>query len=109
MRAIVLLSGCGDGRSPARGRPGGRSRQRRRDNARMPLVAGIDCSTTATKVVVRDAETGELLRDGRAAHPPGTEIAPERWDDALRAASDGLLEGVDALSVAAQQHGMVVL
>jgi xylulokinase len=75
----------------------------------MPLVAGIDCSTTATKVVVRDAETGELLRDGRAAHPPGTEIAPERWDDALRAASDGLLEGVDAISVAAQQHGMVVL
>lgn len=75
----------------------------------MPLVAGVDSSTTATKIVVRDAETGELVRDGRADHPPGTEVTPERWWEALQAAADGLLDGVAAMSVAAQQHGMVAL
>ena len=38
----------------------------------MPLVAGVDSSTQACKVVVRDAETGALVREGRAAHPEGT-------------------------------------
>ena len=28
----------------------------------MTLVAGVDSSTQATKVVIRDAETGQLLR-----------------------------------------------
>ena len=30
------------------------------------LVAGVDCSTQATKVVVVDADTGELVGFGRA-------------------------------------------
>ena len=34
----------------------------------MTLVAGIDSSTQSCKVVVRDAETGKLVRYGRAAH-----------------------------------------
>ncbi len=75
----------------------------------MPFVAGVDSSTTATKVVVRDAETGVLVREGRAAHPPGTEIPPERWWEALQAAGAGLLDGAAAISVGAQQHGMVAL
>jgi xylulokinase len=77
----------------------------------MALVAGVDSSTQACKVVVRDAETGVLLRSGRAVHPAGTSVDPEEWWRALGAAvaAAGGLEDVSALSVAAQQHGMVAL
>jgi xylulokinase len=75
------------------------------------LVAGVDSSTQACKVVVRDAETGQLVREGRAAHPPGTEVDPEAWWTALQAALEqaGGLDDVAALSVGGQQHGMVCL
>jgi xylulokinase len=74
------------------------------------LVAGIDCSTQATKVVVRDADTGTLVREGRAPHPPGTEVHPDVWWRALQEATrGGLLDGVAAAAVGAQQHGMVAL
>lgn len=75
------------------------------------LVAGIDSSTQSCKVVIRDAETGELLRQGSAKHPEGTEVAPEHWWDALLEAIDqaGGLEDVSAASIGGQQHGMVVL
>ncbi|NWJ69983.1 xylulose kinase [Pseudonocardia sp. ICBG1122] len=77
----------------------------------MALVLGVDSSTQSCKIVVRDADTGELVRSGRAAHPDGTEIAPRLWWEALQAAIDdaGGLDGVAALSVAGQQHGMVCL
>ena len=77
----------------------------------MALVAGIDSSTQSCKVFVRDAESGELIRQGRAGHPDGTEIDPQRWKEALdQAVADaGGLEDVDAVSVGAQQHGMVCL
>ena len=75
----------------------------------MPLVAGVDSSTQSVKVVVRDAETGVLVRESRAAHPDGTEVHPDHWWSALEQASDGLLDGVEAMAVAAQQHGMVAL
>ncbi|GAA0939261.1 xylulokinase [Kribbella koreensis] len=73
------------------------------------LVAGVDCSTQATKVVVCDATTGEVLREGRAPHPDATQVDPAEWWKAWSIASDGLLDGVSALSVAGQQHGMVLL
>jgi xylulokinase len=74
------------------------------------LVAGIDSSTQATKVVVRDAGTGALVGEARAPHPAGTEVDPARWWQALQAATrGGLLDGVAALAVGAQQHGMVCL
>jgi xylulokinase len=77
----------------------------------MSLVAGVDTSTQACKVVVRDAETGELLRSGRAAHPDGTEVAPQAWARAFTeaAAAAGGLDDVAALAVGGQQHGMVCL
>ncbi|MFC4146956.1 xylulokinase [Micromonospora mangrovi] len=77
----------------------------------MPLVAGVDSSTQSCKVVVRDAETGALLRQGRAPHPDGTEVDPEAWWVALLAAVEaaGGLADVAAVSVAGQQHGMVCL
>lgn len=76
-----------------------------------PLVAGIDTSTQSCKVVVRDATTGELVREGRASHPDGTEVAPRHWEEALREAlaAAGGLDDVDAVSVGGQQHGMVAL
>jgi xylulokinase len=41
----------------------------------MPLVAGVDSSTSACKIEVRDADSGELVARGRAPHPP---TAPPR-------------------------------
>jgi xylulokinase len=77
----------------------------------MTLVAGVDSSTQSCKVVVRDADTGAVVRTGRASHPDGTEVAPAAWWDALRAAiaDAGGLDDVAAISVGGQQHGMVVL
>jgi xylulokinase len=75
------------------------------------LVAGVDSSTQSCTVVVRDAGTGALVRQGRAAHPAGTEVDPNAWWDALQAAiaDAGGLDGVAAMAVAGQQHGMVCL
>ena len=75
----------------------------------MPLVAGVDSSTQSVKVVVRDADTGEFVREARGTHPDGTEVHPDHWWSALEGALNGVLDGVEALGVAAQQHGMVTL
>ncbi|KNB52217.1 xylulokinase [Streptomyces caatingaensis] len=75
----------------------------------MAAVAGVDSSTQSCKIVVCDAGTGEVLRRGRAPHPEGTEVAPEEWWRALCAAGEGLLDGVAAVAVAGQQHGLVAV
>lgn len=77
----------------------------------MPYVAGIDSSTQSCKVVVCDADTGELVRSGTAPHPEGTEVHPDAWWAALRQAIEaaGGLDDVSAISVGGQQHGMVCL
>ena len=77
----------------------------------MTLVAGVDSSTQSCKVVIRDAEIGELVRHGRGAHPEGTEVHPDAWWSALQAAltEAGGLSDVAAVAVGAQQHGMVCL
>jgi xylulokinase len=77
----------------------------------MALVAGIDSSTQSCKVVIRDADTGALVRTGSAKHPDGTEVHPDHWWDALTEAiaASGGLDDVAALAVGGQQHGMVVL
>jgi xylulokinase len=74
------------------------------------LVAGVDSSTQSTKVVVCDAETGEVVRTARAPHPDGTEVHPDRWWQAYElACAEGVLDGVSAIAVGGQQHGMVTL
>ena len=75
------------------------------------LVAGVDSSTQACKVVVREAETGRLVREGRAPHPPGTEVDPAAWAAALQQAltEAGGLDDVAGIAVGGQQHGMVCL
>lgn len=76
-----------------------------------PLVAGVDSSTQSCKVVIRDAETGRLLRTGAAAHPAGTSVHPAAWGRAFdqAVAVAGGLADVAAISIAGQQHGMVCL
>jgi xylulokinase len=75
------------------------------------LIAGVDSSTQSVKIVIRAADTGELVREGRAPHPDGTEVDPIHWKSALdlAIANAGGLDDVAAISVGGQQHGMVAL
>lgn len=77
----------------------------------MTLVAGIDSSTQSCKVVILDLDTGEVVREGRSSHPPGTIVDPRRWWNALLAAVAyaGGLEDVAALSVSGQQHSAIFI
>ena len=77
--------------------------------ADVALVAGVDCSTQSTKVVVCDADTGEVVREGRAPHPDVTEVDARVWWQAWETASADLLDGVQAVAVGGQQHGMVLV
>jgi xylulokinase len=83
----------------------------------VPLVAGVDSSTTACKVEVRDIESGAVIALGRARHPatspPRSEQHPRDWQAAFAGAcAEAGVSGAHwpvALSIAAQQHGLVVL
>ena len=83
--------------------------------APVPLVMGVDSSTQATKVEVRDADDGSLVAYGRAPHPvtsrpPLSEQDPKAWWDALViAVGQAGVRDIAALAVAGQQHGLVVL
>jgi xylulokinase len=79
------------------------------------LAAGVDCSTQATKVLLVDPEDGRVVAAGRAAHEVtgaggARETDPAVWWEALRAAlaQTGRARSVGAISVAGQQHGLVV-
>mgnify|MGYP006266470735 CR=1 FL=1 len=84
-------------------------------------VAGVDSSTQSTKVLIKNAQTGELIREGSASHQSGvdkngnpifgTETDPQIWLQALHLAikNAGGLEDVAAISIAGQQHGMVLI
>lgn len=73
------------------------------------LVAGIDSSTQSTKVVLVRAADGTVVDQASAPHPPGTEVDPLRWWEALQQAGSGLLDRASAIAVGGQQHGMVAL
>ncbi|MEE6282326.1 xylulokinase [Georgenia sunbinii] len=86
----------------------------------MGVVAGVDSSTQSCTVELRDAASGTLLGTGSAPHPPTTppvsEQRVEDWWAAMTAAFGAALHSaglradeVDAISVAAQCHGMVLL
>lgn len=80
------------------------------------LVAGVDSSTQSTTVVVIDPATGVTVAKGSAPHVVtgsggARETDPEVWWLALRdaLAATGHASDLAAISVAAQQHGLVVL
>lgn len=74
-------------------------------------MAGIDSSTQSCKIVVCDADSGSVVRTASSPHPGGTEVDPGHWWDALQRTitAVGGLDDVEAVSVGAQQHGMVCL
>ncbi|KAF2414224.1 xylulose kinase [Microbacterium sp. B35-04] len=91
----------------------------------MTLVMGVDSSTQSCKVLVTDAATRAVVRQGRASHPDGTSVDPEAWWTALQAAiadaggveqgdagmepSAAGMDSVEAWAIGGQQHGMVAL
>ncbi|MGF7233795.1 MAG: FGGY family carbohydrate kinase, partial [Frankia sp.] len=86
----------------------------------MPVVAGVDSSTQACKVEIRDLDSGRLLGSGAAPHPPAfgprSEQDPASWWQALETALRTALHAagtpgtaVAAVSAAAQCHGLVAL
>jgi xylulokinase len=81
-----------------------------------PLVVGVDSSTQSTKVEARDVGTGEVVATGTSKHPPTSppvsEQDPRAWWTALVDAVVQLGDhraDVVAISVAGQQHGLVLL
>ncbi len=82
----------------------------------MPFVAGADCSTQSTKVLVVDVDDGRVVASGGATHEvegdAGTrESDPRDWEASLARAlgQTGRAAEVAAISIGAQQHGLVVL
>ena len=86
--------------------------------ALVPLVVGVDSSTSACKVQVRDAETGTVVASGRARAPPPR---PATQRTTSRRMGGGVPRGLCAQAGLpgrsspspsrwrAQQHGLVVL
>ena len=80
----------------------------------MPTVVGVDSSTSACKVEVRDLDTGVVISSGRAPHPPTnpprSEQPPQAWAAAFDAAcAEAGVDGAAAIAIAGQQHGLVAL
>ena len=80
------------------------------------LVAGVDCSTQGTKVLLVDPDSGAVVASGRAAHTVTGETGvretdPREWWEALGSAlaQTGRAGEIAAISIAGQQHGLVVL
>jgi xylulokinase len=80
------------------------------------LVAGVDCSTQSTKVLLVDPDTGEVVATGHASNPVSgeggaRETDPRAWWSSLQTAlaATGRAGEVGAISVGGQQHGLVVL
>ena len=74
------------------------------------IVAGVDSSTQSVKVVLREADSGELIATTSRPHPDGTEVDPHEWKRALESALDEVSKyKIDAISIGGQQHGMVAL
>jgi xylulokinase len=82
----------------------------------VPLVAGADCSTQSTKVLIVDVDDGRVVASGGATHEVEGEAGaresdPRDWEGSLAHAlgQTGRATEVEAISVGAQQHGLVVL
>ncbi|MCH7788547.1 MAG: xylulokinase [Acidobacteria bacterium] len=81
-----------------------------------PLVIGVDSSTQSTKLSVHELDGGSRVGLAVCAHPttspPVSEQDPRAWFEALVSALGSLrieLEDVVAISIAGQQHGLVLL
>ncbi|MGW1149396.1 xylulokinase, partial [Streptomyces sp. NPDC002454] len=88
----------------------------------MGIVAGLDSTPDSTRIVVCDTDTGAVIRQGYASHPlegahggageggRPSDVDPQAWLLSLgEAAGGGVLEGVEAIGVSAQQNALVPL
>lgn len=82
----------------------------------MASVLGVDSSTQSVKAEVRNLATGELIASAKAAHGapfgPGSQQHPADWWNSLVAAMEqlgGVRRDIVGVSVAGQQHGLVML
>jgi xylulokinase len=82
----------------------------------MPLVAGVDCSTQSTKVLLVDVDDGRVVATGAANNEVegdggARETDPKTWELSMASAlaQTGRAGEVAAISVGGQQHGLVVL
>ena len=75
------------------------------------LVAGVDSSTQSTKVVVCDADTGEIVRERARAAPRRHRgrPRPRGGRPTRRRRPPGCSTASRAIAVGGQQHGMVAL
>jgi xylulokinase len=82
----------------------------------VPLVAGVDCSTQTTKVLLVDTDDGRVVAAGAEGHEVegddgARQTDPRAWERSLARAlaQTGRAAEVAAVSVGGQQHGLVVL
>jgi len=83
--------------------------------ALVPLVAGVDCSTQGSKVLVVDVDDGHVIASGNGVHEVhgeggARETDPRAWEHSVAKAlaETGRAGEVAAISVGGQQHGLVV-
>ena len=74
----------------------------------MPIVAGIDSSPSTTRVVVCDALSGRVLRRAAVSHAAADD-PHDWWNTLVTACADGILDGVQAISVAGQRQALVTV
>ncbi|MET1076626.1 MAG: xylulokinase [Pseudomonas sp.] len=86
------------------------------------MFLGIDCGTQGTKALLLDADSGQVLGEGAAAHdliggaPGRREQDPAQWLNACEQATRQALRAAGAtgtavrgIGVSGQQHGLVLL
>jgi xylulokinase len=74
--------------------------------AKGQLRAEVESFTQSKKVVVRDSNTGALVRQGRARQQDGTEDDPIDWSKVLNPAISevGDVKATDAISIVGQEQ-----
>lgn len=74
------------------------------------LVAGVHCSHRSARIVVCDGDDGTVLRQTVVRFADGAHGDPVSWLRAFgEAAGGGTLDGVEAIGVTAQGHGLIAL
>ncbi|UGQ14106.1 sugar kinase [Yinghuangia sp. ASG 101] len=74
------------------------------------LVAGVHCSHRAARIVVCDGDSGQVRRQTLVRFADGAHGDPVSWLRAFgEAAGGGTLDGVEAIGVTAQGHGLIPL
>ncbi|RAJ70139.1 xylulokinase [Streptomyces sp. Amel2xB2] len=75
----------------------------------MGIVAGLESAAEYTRIVVCDADSGAVVKQGYAEHPAERDD-PQSWLMSLgSAAGSGQFADVEAIGVAAQQQGLIPL